>query len=261
MGTDIHMIVEVHDGGAWRLAVREGWGDRSYDVFAMLADVRNGYGFAGCVTGSGFVVAHEQRGLPADLSDEARRDSGEDAHEANRLYLGDHSFSWLTAGEVVDFFAVERTTQKRGVVSPLDYISFLIHGKPHSFSGDVMGDRVRYVSIDEMDQIARSPTTTQAAIDHKNTWIRASSREDRKEFHDHDKRMVKMADEILRWCEENEVADRVMDASLSYYTEVYWTATYHERAALFLEWFNATVRPLMDTHGRDSVRLVFGFDS
>ena len=87
MGCDIHLIAEVRNGnGTWHLVpnfdrpcdrceatghypdgracyrckgeghlVDDHYSDRSYDVFAMLADVRNGSGFAGVVTGEGFL--------------------------------------------------------------------------------------------------------------------------------------------------------------------------------------------------------------
>ena len=46
-------------------------------LFAILAGVRNGYGFAGCDTGDGFRPIAPPRGLPGDVSpevaEEARR--------------------------------------------------------------------------------------------------------------------------------------------------------------------------------------------
>ena len=68
MGTDIHSIAQVKRDGRWQTVAVGIDGDRrSYNTFAMLADVRNGYGFAGCRTSTGFPVIHEQRGLPEDL--------------------------------------------------------------------------------------------------------------------------------------------------------------------------------------------------
>lgn len=68
MGTDIHSIAQVNRDGQWQtVAVGIDGDQRSYNTFAMLANVRNGYGFAGCRTSTGFPVIHEQRGLPEDL--------------------------------------------------------------------------------------------------------------------------------------------------------------------------------------------------
>jgi hypothetical protein len=124
MGCDIHLFVEVRDGGAWR-PVKVAWDmfGRNYDLFAILAGVRNGCGFAGSVTGTGFVPISEPRGLPADLSvelaavrdffDDARVDeSGEDAideamnanfHAYGCSHFGDHSFSWISLRDLLSF--------------------------------------------------------------------------------------------------------------------------------------------------------------
>lgn len=68
MGTDIHSIAQVNRDGQWQtVAVGIDGDQRSYNTFAMLANVQNGYGFAGCRTSTGFPVIHEQRGLPEDL--------------------------------------------------------------------------------------------------------------------------------------------------------------------------------------------------
>lgn len=65
MGCDIHLYVERKNpvSGQWEFVPAEGhapqdewdkknnrwdwYGGRNYDLFAILADVRNGYGFAG----------------------------------------------------------------------------------------------------------------------------------------------------------------------------------------------------------------------
>src|SRR3990167_5661087 len=104
MGTDIHVALEKRtiDGKAWEYVSppmqwycyqsmggcaagdtvsekpccdkaqgHRGWGfNRNYSLFAILANVRNGYGFGGCDTGNGFEVIAKQRGIPNDLSPE-----------------------------------------------------------------------------------------------------------------------------------------------------------------------------------------------
>ena len=53
MGCDIHMMAKVQqDNGSWKNA-GEIDGNRNYDLFAILANVRNGHGFAGIKTGGG----------------------------------------------------------------------------------------------------------------------------------------------------------------------------------------------------------------
>lgn len=143
MGTDIHSIVQVRKGGErfqlhdindappvapgeWvTVGVAVAGDPRSYNTFAMLADVRNGRGFAGIKTSDGFPVIHEQRGLPEDLEmlDEysVKIDRAQlvaawdwdgklvlpDDKEALDYYmdddtmgLGDHSRSWATLAEL-----------------------------------------------------------------------------------------------------------------------------------------------------------------
>lgn len=69
--------------------VRDGswlWDGRRYDLFAILADVRNGYGFAGIPTGDGFNPISQPRGIPRDVTNEVRADYdeyGSDAHSAS----------------------------------------------------------------------------------------------------------------------------------------------------------------------------------
>ena len=56
---------------------------RNYDLFSILADVRNGFGFAGAMTGEGFKSICYPKGVPSDASEEYKaevEDWGDDAH-------------------------------------------------------------------------------------------------------------------------------------------------------------------------------------
>ena len=83
MGCDIHLYVERKVEGAWKsvhdfapdkygegvadVSYEDRWySDRNYDLFAILADVRNGHGFAGVATGEGFTPIADPKGIPAD---------------------------------------------------------------------------------------------------------------------------------------------------------------------------------------------------
>jgi len=112
MGTDIHSIAQVKTKDGWKTVVgRPGGDDRNYDTFAVLADVRNGYGFAGTPTGEGWPVMFEPRGLPNDLEldgderavlpepyyysfDKEKKDP------QHSMWLGDHTYSHLTLAEL-----------------------------------------------------------------------------------------------------------------------------------------------------------------
>jgi len=91
MGADIHLHVEVKTEQGWRQASRDEikpWDDRNYSVFAMLADVRNGYGFAGSDLGDPVVPIAAPRGLPQDVCAGVlgeHEEWGPDAHSASHF--------------------------------------------------------------------------------------------------------------------------------------------------------------------------------
>lgn len=118
MGCDIHLYVEVRKDGEWTPAAdpvpyRYGdpeskemewpspYRDRSYDVFGILANVRNGSGFAGIETGDGWPFMSEPRGLPDDICTQYR--TANESEDGARLWFGDHSFSHLTLREILAF--------------------------------------------------------------------------------------------------------------------------------------------------------------
>ena len=112
MGTDIYMHAEVKRNGAWRLILEENveyhpeknaqrrepikvYTGRDYNLFAVLADVRNPNGRT--VDDSKFDVIAPPRGLPRDLSPEMR-DLVEEWGEDWAI-----SLSWLLLSEILDF--------------------------------------------------------------------------------------------------------------------------------------------------------------
>lgn len=103
MGTDIHFLIETKNGfeNLWELApVPDGlYINRNYNLFAILAGVRNGFGFAGIKTGEGFKPLQEGRGLPEDLSQEIDSD-GTIKNSPDEQWIGDHSHGYLTLTEL-----------------------------------------------------------------------------------------------------------------------------------------------------------------
>lgn len=207
------------------------YSDRNYDVFAILANVRNGSGFAGTDTGDGFVPVSPPRGLPGDLSEEVLerlRVLGQDANgdylpdPVDDVYdelektregywsLGEHSFSWLTLKEILVDYDWKRSTRKRGVVSLEEYRVFKQKGHPESWSGGVTGSSIVHVTESEMRLIDRG--------------------------------------------------DLVLDEGKKAYCTVGWEATYRERAEGFLEVMEE-LRQLAPEGDLSRVRIVFGFDS
>lgn len=112
MGCDIHLYVERCTDSGWENIPNqsEEWADpanwysgRNYHLFAILADVRNGHGFAGVKTGEGFIPIAPPRGLPDDVSASIRAKSDE-------WDIDGHSHSHLTVAEILAFDWDQETT-------------------------------------------------------------------------------------------------------------------------------------------------------
>lgn len=185
MGTDIHSVAQVRRNGVWETVAIGICGDpRSYNTFAMLANVRNGRGFAGTKTSDGFPFIHEPRGLPSDLKDstrmslvevDVRKDSlvaawdcdgklvAVDSTEARRtrylnddggrMWLGDHSHSWCSLSELIAFVetvAKTSTVKLCGYVDYAEYQKAKAEGRDFSgWCGDVSGPSI--VKVHEKD--------------------------------------------------------------------------------------------------------------
>lgn len=140
MGTDIHLAAEYFKDGRWHLADKELTEDRNYRAFAVLADVRNGYGFAGFDTGDPVIPISSPRGLPEDMSEELRsmiekNDTDDDIldedYNVSGIWLGDHSFSWVTLQELLEY-DLDAPVTVRGYVSAESAQRFREHGEiPH----------------------------------------------------------------------------------------------------------------------------------
>jgi hypothetical protein len=117
---------------------------RNYDLFAILADVRNGRGFAGCPTGGGFNPIAEPKGIPEDAS-------GPYAWEAECSEGDGHSHSWFTVKELLAYNWDQSTTHE-GWVSPRGYIQFKENGSPENWCGMVSGGGIQHVSNEDMEK-------------------------------------------------------------------------------------------------------------
>lgn len=146
MGTDIHMIAEIRKDGIWQTILdkifidREGtkfeeetcvpYSNRNYNLFGILADVRNGSGFAGCRTGEKFNPISKPKSYPKDMD------------ERSKYFLGDewghHSASYLTLKEIFDF---DWTQLHRiyGIVDEEEYKNTIMKGKHPTFWGGGIG--------------------------------------------------------------------------------------------------------------------------
>jgi len=125
---------------------------RNYNTFAILADVRNGFGFAGVDTGDGFkpiLTLHDdgvdnphRRGWPKDVCQEL-------AHEDV-----DHSPNWLTLRELNEY-DWQQVTKSRGVVTLDQYQKWVKEGRegrPDRWCGGISGPNIEVLSMEEADE-------------------------------------------------------------------------------------------------------------
>ena len=114
----------------------------------MLADVRNGSGFAGCVTGDGFKILSEPKGIPKNASKEIKKMSKEWGEDG-------HSHSWHTLKDLLEW-DWEQVTVHEGIVNMEEYKGFKENGYPESWCGGVGGGNSKVVSNEEMDKLLAS---------------------------------------------------------------------------------------------------------
>lgn len=182
MGTDIH--------GVWQIKTPEGWQDtahplgwdqeRNYQLFAVLAGVRNGRGFAGVLLGEAVTPIAEPRGFPEgfEVNEDQRHPTFPDAlHPQEKewyltdpakerkpctMWMGCHDQSWLTVDEMLAWYASAPVVRRCGVISVEEYRAWDREGEPHSYCGDVSGRDV--VTCEE----THLPTTPNAT--HVRVW-------------------------------------------------------------------------------------------
>lgn len=133
---------------------------RNYDLFAILANVRNGRGFAGIKTSEGFNCISFPRGIPYDVSVEAKK-------ELLSYGVDGHSHSWFTVKELKDFDCGQLTMQ-RGIISLEDYLALKVSGKsePDSWCGSISGPDIIIIDEDEVDDYLKKPTKIDIYINY-----------------------------------------------------------------------------------------------
>jgi hypothetical protein len=151
MGCDIHSIAQVRKNGKWTtVEVSPGDDHRDYDSFAVMANVRNGTGFAGIKTGQGWPVITEPRGLPSDLKI-INEQYTPGIKKGQEVWLGDHSHSWLVLSEIEDFMEKKLKGLKYQKTGVVDYETFQKIQKgeitePNEWCGDISGPNITVIS-------------------------------------------------------------------------------------------------------------------
>jgi len=164
MGCDIHIIAEVKENGKWKVNIDKVFknsyfdpkndyepfqnefsetppGNRNYDWFSLLANVRNGYGFAGVKTGEGFTPIAFPKGVPKDATQEWKKNVEEWDCDM-------HSHSYLSLEEFKNFDWTQ-VTIKAGVISLEQYKKLKDTAEtPDSWSGGISGGNI--VTVDSL---------------------------------------------------------------------------------------------------------------
>ena len=143
MGCDIHLIVESRIGSTWRHVDGSFYDDRNYDLFAILADVRN----ATC--GDTLTPIAPPRGVPKDASALYRE-------LVNSWESGGHSHSWHSLRHLLQF---DWTQNRRsiGVMDPEQYVRWVRRRKhksaPDRYAASISGPNLTTIREDEADAI------------------------------------------------------------------------------------------------------------
>ena len=145
MGTDIHYRFEAkvkpeegqlatpQDISPWKTIETEYEGWRQYLLFAVLAGVRNGFGFGGTYRHEPLVPIAEGRGIPPDVID------NDDGWE-----FGDHSRTWVLGSEIIEWSKTDRMLIHCGVITREAFQSW--DGKePDRYSGGMWGGDTRTI--------------------------------------------------------------------------------------------------------------------
>jgi hypothetical protein len=140
---------------------------RNYDLFAILADVRNGRGFAGVVTGEGFNPIDDPRGVPEDASAYVKE-------ECERWDGDGHSHSYMTLRDLKEYDWDQVTTHS-GVVGEDEFKVWKLTGKPNGWSGGVSGGSVTHLSVEEMNDLLRGkyPRKADKSYYTEVSWVEA----------------------------------------------------------------------------------------
>lgn len=186
MGCDIHLYVEKRIDGKWVAQGdferdEDGWmgggqsyyDGRNYDLFAILADVRNGRGFAGIKTGEGFNPIAEPRGIPDDASDEFKA-------IAESWDVDGHSHSYHTLRDLLDYDWTQ-TTGKQGWVDMVEWERWSRWDRqrgrgPNSYCGSVSGGAVKHLTAEQADALFKDASwrhRSDIAKQHASTYAQA----------------------------------------------------------------------------------------
>ena len=200
---------------------------RNYNLFAILANVRNGYGFAGIPTGLGFKPIAMPKGLPQDVSSSVG--------DLSQEWSGDgHSHTWHTLQQLLDY-DWEQSSILTGVISLEQYAQWQPGTCPDSYCGSVGGHDVHTLEPKDADQLLQG-----GAILIHDTSVK-----------------------VVRDPKSGKFESNSLRVNPQFYVQVEWNETYREAAGdNFFDNVFAPMKEFAQQYGgNDKVRIVFWFDN
>ena len=176
MGTDIHAITQKKTPEGYEDVPHLWEQDRHYFLFAWLAGVRNGYGFAGVPTHTPIKPIAEPRGLPEDFAMDGdihpctkemvnpRMQKYWNDKEDTGEWMGGHTHSWLTFSEILNA-KLPAGVWRTGIISREEFEAWDGVTPPESWSGGISGGGI---------VVAEAPTL----VDEKTTHVRIYFKQD-----------------------------------------------------------------------------------
>lgn len=141
MGTDIHAKIRYKqfstDKEHYYIKNPPFFNKRDYDFFAIIGDVRNATGFAGC-------KRYDKRIEP--ITSNRKLPEGENN---NDWEYGDHSFGYVTLKELKETELHKQTVQRVGYLDRAYYDT--LEGSPTSWCGDISGAKIIKINYDEYE--------------------------------------------------------------------------------------------------------------
>lgn len=150
MGCDIHTLIErrLKPDDLWHVASDvslPSLDGRNYNLFAMLADVRNK---------NGIQPIHDPRGVPEDIDPEH-------GDEIEDWGIDGHSHSWATVTELLAYAKRmgEEKFQEHGVLCGPAYLALKTGVEPTTWCGRISGQKIITVDSESFDDMATKLVT------------------------------------------------------------------------------------------------------
>lgn len=175
----------------WEFITSEWDQDRHYNLFSWLANVRNGFGFAGVKTNDYIKPITLPRDLPEDL-----KDIDYDYMEYHGEWLGDHSHSWLLGTEIINAIKEITSITRYGVISYDDYNNWDKVSEPENYSRGVWGRNVKVIEPEELNLVPTFSPEIRVLVSVKWQVSADTLKEEFKYFTDEIKRLVDLYGEI-----------------------------------------------------------------